>query len=537
VNWSILDDGIDKTISEDHTTAERTSEIGVPPLNKNLTNIALLLVSMTSLEVHESAGAKSKTSELSTSQNADATCFRQVLSDLSAEQAEEQIANFLKANPDATAVRVVHAESLYKLARYHYAMDELRRSMQTRIDDPEDALLMGKICQSMHKSKDAVEWYGKFISLSPKDERVTQYETLQRVLQQSIASDVDKHRSVQSAVGNYLAAVTQNAMMRWPSPENIKVNIKDGTGIPGYRPEFEEALRQAFDEWSESSQGKINFTIVPLADSADMTVTWSSDLHAPALQAEAGLATTSYRAKGLSKAEILLLTVDPFKDGPVGKNSMYNICLHEIGHALGLQGHSPTQGDIMYPSIGVQQGLSERDINTLTALYANDLTSITSLSDKDEYGRALPPSVMCDRLTNVGSAAAMNGDFQTAIEKLQAALSINPSQDLAKKNLCVAANNLAIVPGTSPEKAISLLHLALYWDPKNEASRQNLNSLLQSQGKDPTAFKMRVESAESCQSHNDIKGAIVEYTEALSIKSDDGVKAKLKTLKSSEEKK
>jgi predicted Zn-dependent protease len=338
-------------------------------------------------------------------------------------------------------------------------------------------------------------------------------------------------------VGNYLAAVTQNAMMRWPSPENIKVNIKDGTGINGYRPEFEEALRQAFDEWSESSNGKINFSIVAASDSADMTVTWTSDLHAPALKAEAGLATTSYGSNGLNKADILLLTVDPLKDGPVGKNMLYNVCLHEIGHALGLQGHSPTEGDIMYPALGVQQGLSDRDINTLMALYGGDIKSPMALSDKDEYGRPLPPSVVCERLTHAGSQAAMNGDFETAIEKLQAALVINPSQDLAKKNLGVAANNLAIASGTSPEKALTLLHLALYWDPKNEASRHNLNAALQNQGKDPLAFKTRVDFAEFCQSHQDIKGAIVEYMEALSIKSDDGIKAKLNHLRALESKK
>ena len=295
--------------------------------------------------------------------------------------------------------------------------------------------------------------------------------------------------------------------------------------------------KRQFDEWSESSNGKINFIFVPSLENADMTVTWTGDLHAPALKAEAGLTTTSYGSKGLTKADILLLTVDPLKDGPVGKNVLYNICLHEIGHALGLEGHSPTEGDIMYPALGVQQGLSDRDINTLMALYGSDVKSSTSLPDKDEYGRALPASVICERLTHAGSAAAMNGDFQTAIEKLQSALAINPAQDLAKKNLGVAANNLAIASETSPERAIELLHLALYWDPKNEAYRQNLNAVFQNQGKDPTAFKMRVECAESCQTHKDIKGAIVEYTEALSIKPDDTIKAKLKLLKSSAEKK
>ncbi len=509
--------------------------IGV--LHIRLTKFALLISCLTVILFHGKSAAKSKPGEQANPQNADAARFRQVLNDLSVDQAEQQIADYLKANVDNADVREVHAESLYKLGRYHYAVDELTKAMQTRVDNPEDALLMGKILQSMHKSKEAVQWYKKFISLSPKDERVTQYETLQRVLEESLASDSEKHKKVRAEAGNYLAAVTQNAMMRWPSPENIKVHIKDGNGVTGFRPELEEALRQAFDQWSESSSGKIHFNIVAIADNADMIVTWTDDLHAPALKAEAGLTTTVYGPKGLSKADILLLTVDPFKEGPVGRNVMYNICLHEIGHALGLEGHSPTEGDIMYPALGAQQDLSDRDINTLMALYAGDLKVSTALPDKDEYGRALPPSVISERLTHDGSAAAMNGDFQTAIDKLQAALAINPAQDLAKKNLGVAANNLAIAPGTAPEKSIELLHLALYWDPKSEASRQNLNSIFQSQGKDPTAFKTRVECAEACQSHKDIKGAIVEYSEALSIKSDDGIKAKLQILRASAAKK
>lgn len=506
-------------------------------VNQNLVKTALFFVCLTYAASCQSVHAKSKASEQSSSQNADATRFRQVLNDLNAEQAEQQIAEFLKSNVDNADVREVHAESLYKLGRYHYAVDEMTKAMQTRIDNPDDALLMGKIYQSMHKSKEAVQWYKKFIALSPKDERVAQYETLQRVLEESLASDAAKHRKVQAEVGNYLAAVTQNALMRWPNPGSIKVNIKDGSGITGYRPEFEEALRQAFDEWSESSGGKVNFVIVPSADNADMIVTWTADLHAPALKAEAGLTTTSYGSNGLSKADILLLTVDPFKEGPVGKNVLYNICLHEIGHALGLEGHSPTEGDIMYPALNVQQGLSDRDINTLLALYSGELKSATSLSDKDEYGRALPPSVMCERLTHAGSEAAMSGDFPTAIEKLQSALAINPAQDLARKNLSVAANNMAIASGTSQEKAMELLHLALYWDPKNEASRQNLNSIFQTQGKDPKSFKTRVECAELCQTHKDVRGAIVEYSEALSIKPDDAIKAKLQLLKASKDKK
>jgi tetratricopeptide (TPR) repeat protein len=522
-----------------HAGANR-SQSGASVFNNNFSKLSKLtfIVVLTAISANApavtiAAPAKSKADKQSSTQSANVAKFRQLINDTSPERAEEQIAAFLKTSDDA-AVRELHADILYKLARYHYAMDELKRAMQTTGENPEDSLLMGKICQNMHKSKEAIEWYKKFIASSPSDERTGQYEALQQALQSSVASEAEKHRKVQAEVGNYLAAVTQNAMMRWSSPENIKVYIKDGAGLEGYRPEFEEALRQAFDEWSEASNGKVNFSFLQSPENADMTVTWTSDLHAPALKAEAGLATTSYGPNGLSKADIQLLTVDPLKDGPVGKNMLYNVCLHEIGHALGLEGHSPTEGDIMYSTLIVQQGLSDRDINTLLALYNSDLKSSTALSDKDEYGRPLPPSVMAERLTNVGSAAAMSGDFEKAIEKLQAALAINPDQELARKNLSVAANNLAIANNTEPERALSLLRLALYWDPKNDASRSNLNAALQNQGKDPKSFKTRVECAESCQSHKDFKGAIVEYSEALSIKSDEVVASKLKQLKASE---
>ncbi|HEY9679114.1 MAG TPA: matrixin family metalloprotease [Drouetiella sp.] len=496
-------------------------------MNSRLAKIVLCLCALCAASANYVSFAKDK----SDTQTSDATRFTQLLNDGSADDAEKQIAKYLQSHGDDSAVRALHAEALYKLGRYHYAVDELKEAMKTRIDNPDDALLMGKIYQTMHRSKDAVQWYKKFISLNPRDSRVPQYETLQRVLQDAAKSNLEKHRKVQSQVGNYLAAVTRNAMMRWSSPDKIRVFIKDGSDVSGYRPEFEESLRQAFDEWSESTSGTVAFIMVPSPDSTDMTVTWSSDLHSPALKAEAGLANTSYGAHGLERADILLLTVDPFKEGPIGKNMLYNVCLHEIGHALGLEGHSPTEGDIMYPALGVQQGLSDRDINTVLALYSADLKSDKALSDKDEYGRPLPPSVMCERLTNAGSIAAMNGDFNGAIEKLQSALEINPKQDLAGKNIAVAANNLAIVPGTAPDEAMRLLHLALYWEPTNDAARTNLNSLLQSLGKDPKAFGARIECAEQCRAHNDIKGAIVEYTEALSLKSDTATKVKLDALK------
>jgi tetratricopeptide (TPR) repeat protein len=259
----------------------------------------------------------------------------------------------------------------------------------------------------------------------------------------------------------------------------IRVYIMDGNGIEGYRAEFEESLRQAFDEWTELSDGKVKFVFVTKPEDGQMKVTWTNDLHAPALKAEAGHAQSQFGPDGIEHSEISLLTVDPVKDGPIGRNYLYNVCLHEIGHALGLRGHSPHETDIMYPSLYTQQGLSARDVNTLLALYSKTSEQAEDLPYVDEWNRPLTPKAKAERLSHEGSAAAMAGQYQKAIDKLESSLELNPNNDLARKNLAVAANNLAISKETSTENAIKLLRKALKWDPSSEVSRKNLENMLQ----------------------------------------------------------
>ena len=49
------------------------------------------------------------------------------------------------------------------------------------------------------------------------------------------------------------------------------------------------------------------------------------------------------------------------------------IFVHEMGHALGLGGHSPDPSDVMYKSVGAATEPSARDRETLRLLYARPI--------------------------------------------------------------------------------------------------------------------------------------------------------------------
>ncbi len=474
--------------------------------------------------------AKTKEKNKSAEVDKSLAAARELLRQGQLEPCELALAKQLLQEPGNLPARKMHADVLYQLGRFHYAAGEASEVLAAKPDDTELLLLMGKISQSIHKPAEAIKFYEQYLAKSPEAADVSQYKLLISVLKDEENYKSNKRSKSRTIAGDYLAAISSGALAKWKNADKIRVFIKDGSSVEGYRPEFEESLRQAFDDWNTLTDGKIGFLFVNDPANAQMTVTWTSDLHAPALKAEAGLAKTTYGADGLGTAEILLLTVDPFKEGPIARNYLYNVCLHEIGHSLGLQGHSPYPDDIMAPSLYVQHGLSDRDINTVLLLYSDDNSVVDKIPEKDEYGRTLSPTVKAQYLANLGSKYTMAGDYEKAIDTLKKSLQLDPKSNLARGNISAAANNLAIADGVSDAKAVELLRLALYWSPDNNAAHSNLASRLKQSGIDPQNFAQRVANADKLLSSGDKIGATVELREALKIKEDPLVRKKLQSI-------
>ncbi|MDZ4837196.1 MAG: matrixin family metalloprotease [Candidatus Melainabacteria bacterium] len=205
---------------------------------------------------------------------------------------------------------------------------------------------------------------------------------------------------------NYLAAISQDGSFRWSADRMpIDVYIADGGAVPGYRAEYRKMIADAFNEWCNNSRGLLKWRQVNDPRQADVVCTWTNNPTIKPGSVEAGQTRTlvqTNRDTGEGRivtAQISILT--ELMGRQFSNENMYKTCLHEVGHALGLQGHSDVPSDIMYPTVNQTQiaKLKSRDLNTLTRLYED-----TRYTASNSNG--MPQSSIGDILPFTGSGAS-----------------------------------------------------------------------------------------------------------------------------------
>ena len=215
----------------------------------------------------------------------------------------------------------------------------------------------------------SIEWYQKYLELRPNDLSVRQ--TLASVIEQSKQPVSEKFGP------DYIREATAGESNRWPKRQStIMVYFDRNTKVPGVRPEFIGVLRDCLTEWSHALGGTITFAESTLERNADLVFRWvyqprpgRDDL----LLNERGNASLTAMRGQISHATIKLLTAPSLVGGDVSEEIVRKTCLHEIGHALGIAGHSPNSNDVMFyliESPTVSGHLTDRDRATIRKLYA-----------------------------------------------------------------------------------------------------------------------------------------------------------------------
>lgn len=170
----------------------------------------------------------------------------------------------------------------------------------------------------------------------------------------------EKEYAQKNDSGSYIKDVDK--AYTWKNPKSIKVYIPDH--------EHRKAAVNAFRTWDGALDEKVNFEIVYSEQDANITLGFVEGFD----NKKQGVTRCYNDGKNIIKANILISLNNPLTQAKNDDNALTNIILHEIGHSLGILGHSNNRNDIMYPTTDTFQdrSLSKRDINTVFKIYSEN---------------------------------------------------------------------------------------------------------------------------------------------------------------------
>lgn len=199
--------------------------------------------------------------------------------------------------------------------------------------------------------------------------------------------------------------------------------------VDGYHAGDSELLRSAFEEWQRQSGGKVRFVLEPVQSRADVTCAWKSEQKDMLLADAIGVCSRAADGNNyLYHAEIRVLTFTSGRSVPSGfdnqfrKNCLKEVCLHEIGHSVGLN-HSSSENDVM---------CAHAHWRPLIAPTTRDLAALSSL-----YFTHVADTI------NGALDAIRLGEYEGAIGPLDKVLASNPKDEQTRNMICICLNNAA----------------------------------------------------------------------------------------------
>jgi tetratricopeptide (TPR) repeat protein len=383
----------------------------------------------------------------------------------------------VKLAPESVFTHLVLAGAMARSGNLDGSLEECKKAQAIDSSRPEIWMNLGNIYLSSGKTSEALETLREYLKKFPHD---THYDFIKS--QVAVLEREQKMYSKESPTNadDYFGDATVRGIMKWNKDKMpLAVYLESTSCARGFDPSFVEEAKRCFSCWQDASGGKVQFKFIEKPDSADIDFRWTDNAKDVSQPAEGGETRIQPSLHGIESAKIKVLTVSPVKELRVDDALIRFTCMHEIGHALGIAGHSHSRGDVMFCSLPLnfqKCALSDRDVKTLQHLYSDDV--VISLGQGANAADALSNAEYV--LNQEAQKQFANGNPEEGLRIYKEAYAKNPESHVFKHNLCCALQRIGIeaLKNQNLDKAASMFKESLEIEPDDRTAKVNLGVAL-----------------------------------------------------------
>ena len=318
----------------------------------------------------------------------------------------------------------------YKCGNYEAAAKNFEYAVKLNPKDVNSRYYLALAYIKQNYVYGAQKQYNRIILLAPESEAAKlSQQGLSLIRQAELGKNIKKADTNSATIeNNYIQYVLTNGnIAKWMKmPITVYIEPKKQKGV----------VQKSFEKWQAATDGLIKFAFSQNPNS-QITVKFKDTLENKTEQSSfvAGYSKPYYKNGNLSKSEITILAIDPDTGETIDDDIIAFTALHEIGHSLGLNGHSTDENDVMFESSEEpKENLSLRDINTIKLLYTVDAQRLEQIL-KGGQGKKLEQLLAYVKkfpnkavgYGNLGDYYKSKNEFAKAIQAYQKAIAIEPA--------------------------------------------------------------------------------------------------------------